>query len=181
MHHLMLITISMSPGATSEDARCRAYSRLLEDDSFCRDGGGRFGSPVCDWFVIGGRWSGFIQETLLGDAYQAAFTKEFPDMASGYFAARLVDEHRDALNQLWRQFNGLSDNPLTRSSYDELGCDDDAMLVDQALYGHFLKPLAGKSTCLDATSPHDFADLDDEPVGESFIGRKWLIVVDYHN
>jgi len=69
MHYLMLITIAMSPGATSEDARCRAYSRLVEDDSFCRDGGGRFGLPVCDWFVIGGRWSGFLQETLLSDAY----------------------------------------------------------------------------------------------------------------
>ena len=101
-------------------------------------------------------------------------------MASGYFPARLVDERRDALNRLWRQFGGRGDNPVTRSNYDELGCDDDAMLVDQALYGHFLKPLAGKSTCLDE-SPQRFADLDDEPVDETFIGRKWLIVVDYHN
>lgn len=180
MHHLMLITISMSPGATSEDARCRAYSRLLEDDSFCRDGGGRFGSPVCDRFVIGGRWSGMLQETLLGDAYQAAFRQQFPQLASNYFPASLLDQHRDALNQLWRQFGGRGDNPVTRSSYDELGCDDDAMLVDQALYGHFLKPVAGKSTWLDEP-PLRFADLDGDDVDETFIGRKWLIVVDYHN
>jgi hypothetical protein len=181
MHYLMLITIAMSPGATSEDERCRAYSRLLEDDSFCRDGGGRFGSPVCDWFVIGGRWSGLLQETPLGDAYQAAFNKEFPDMASGYFPARLVDERRDALNQLWRQFGGRGDNPVTRSSYGQRGCGDDAMLVDQALYGHFLKSLAGKPSCLDDQSPQRFADLDGDDVDETFIGRKWLIVVDYHN
>jgi hypothetical protein len=181
MHHLMLITIAMSPGATSEDARCRAYSRLVEDASFCGDGGARFGSPLCDWFVIGGRWSGLLQETLLGDAYQAAFRQEFPKMAAGYFPALLVDKHRDALNRLWKQFGGAGDNPVTRSSYEELGCDDDALLVDPSLYGHFLKPLAGKSICLDGESSHRFADLDNDDVEEAFIGRKWLIVVDYHN
>ena len=55
MHHLMLITIGMSADATSEDTRCRTFSRLIDDDSFCGEGG-RFGSPLCDWFVIGGRW-----------------------------------------------------------------------------------------------------------------------------
>ena len=180
MHYLMLITIAMSPGATSEDARCRAYSRLVEDASFCGDSAGRFGSPVCDWFVIGGRWSGLLQETLLGDAYQTAFRQAFPDMASGYFPARLVDERRDALNRLWRLFGGSGANPVTRSSYDELGCDDDAMLVNRRLYDHFLKPNRGKDIRREnAGTP--FADLDHEAVDESFIGRKWLVVVDYHN
>ena len=27
----------------------------------------------------------------------------------------------------------------------------------------------------------DFADLNDDEVEESFIGRKWLVVIDYHN
>ena len=181
MHYLMLVTLTTLAGETSCDARSRAHSLLHEDDSFCGEGGGRFGSPVCDWFVIGGRWSGMLQETLLGDAYREAFRQTFPDMASDWYPASLAAQRRDALNQLWRQFGGRGDNPVTRSSYDELGCDDDAMLVDQALYSRFLKPMAGKSACLDAASPHDFADLDDEPVDETFIGRKWLIVVDYHN
>ncbi len=181
MHYLMLVTLTMLAGESSHDARQRAYRLLLEDDSFCRDGGGRFGSPLCDWFVIGGRWSGLLQETLLGDAYQAAFRQEFPKMASDYFPASLVDQHRDALNRLWQRFGGIGANPVTRSSYEELGDDDDAMQVDPDLYSHFLKPLAGKSTCLDGVSSHRFADLDGDDVDETFIGRKWLVIVDYHN
>ena len=59
MHYLMLITLTMLPGETSQHARERAYFLLQEDRSFCGDGG-RFGHPLCDWFVIGGRWSGFF-------------------------------------------------------------------------------------------------------------------------
>jgi hypothetical protein len=173
MHYLMLITLTMPHGATSLDARQQARKLLLEDDSFCGDGG-RFGSPLCDWFVIGGRWSGMLRETLLGDTYKAAFSQEVPDMASGWYPSNLAEQHGDRLNQLWQRFGGTGPSPHTRSSYDELGCDDDAMVVDQALYDHFLAEDPGK-TC------ETFADLDDDPVDETFIGRKWLIVVDYHN
>ena len=54
MHHLMLITLAVTAGATSLDARISAHSKLIDDDSFCGEGG-RFGSPLSDWFVIGGR------------------------------------------------------------------------------------------------------------------------------
>ena len=57
MHHLMLVTLSLPDGGNSEDARDSAYDLLTEDDSFCGEGG-RFGCPLADWFVLGGRWSG---------------------------------------------------------------------------------------------------------------------------
>jgi len=53
MHHLMLVTLSLDNGG-SDEARHSAYSQLMDDNSFCGDGG-RFGSPLADWFVIGGR------------------------------------------------------------------------------------------------------------------------------
>jgi hypothetical protein len=180
MHYLMLITIAMSPGTTSEDARCLAYSRLAEDDSFCGEGG-RFGSPLCDWFVLGGRWSGFLSESLFGQPYQDALNQEFPQFTAGYFPAKLAQMHKDGLNQLWHRFGGTGSNPITRSSYEELGAEDDALLIDRALYDRFLKPLAGMDGCLNDESPHRYADLDSDPVDETFIGRKWLAVVDYHN
>jgi hypothetical protein len=173
MHYLMLVTLAMPDGATSLDTRRQAMELLLADDSFCGEGG-RFGSPLCDWFVIGGRWSGKLQEVLLGDAYNAAFRQAFPDMAPAYFPALLVEKHRDRLNQFWQRSGGTGAHPDTRSSYDDLGCDDDAMLVNQALYDHFLAVDPGKSC-------ETFADLDGEPVDKTFIGRKWLVVVDYHN
>jgi len=179
MHYLMFVTLDMPNDATSLDARKRVQDILLEDDSFCGEGG-RFGSPVCDWFVIGGRWSGMLKETLLGDPYKAAFDREFPEMAGGWYTTDQVNRHRDALNELWRSFGGAGDSPVTRSTYASYGCEDDAMLVDQALFDHFLKPLAGKATCNEGEFHQRFADLDGEDVAESFIGRKWLVVVDYH-
>ncbi len=160
MHYLMFATLTMLPGESSLDARRRVQNLLLEDDSFCGEGG-RFGSPLCDWFVIGGRWSGKLQMALLGDAYQAQITE-------------LVDQHPDALNQLWHRFGGTGEHPYTRDAYDDLGCDDDAMIVNQALYDRFLAGDIGRFC-------ETFADLDGDPVDDWFIGRKWLVVVDYHN
>lgn len=176
MHHRLLITLTMSAGTTSLDARIRTRSKLLEDDSFCGEGG-RFGSPLCDWFVIGGRWSGVLKERLLGPDYQDELHREFPAFTNGWFATGLIEKHRHGLHQLWRRFGGCGSHPITRSGYQDLGDEDDAMLIDAALYEHFLKQYRGVETADDFL----FADLDGDPVGESFIGRKWLVVVDYHN
>ncbi len=176
MHHRLLITLTLEAGATSLDARISAHSKLLEDDSFCGEGG-RFGSPLCDWFVIGGRWSGMLKQKLLGQEYQDAFHREFPEFAKGWYAANLVEKHRAGLDQLWRRFGGQGGHPLTRSGYHEFGDDDDAMLIDAALYERFVKDHRGFETADD----FHFADLDGDPVEESFIGRKWIVVVDYHN
>ncbi|HWY87053.1 MAG TPA: hypothetical protein VNX28_10030 [Gemmataceae bacterium] len=178
MHHLMLVTLSLENGGSAE-ARDSAYSLLSEDDSFVGDGC-RFGCPLADWFVIGGRWSGLLRQTLLGDRYQDALKQVFPDFAKGYYPAELAKLHKDGLDKLWHRLGGTGANPLTRSSYDHYGADDDAMLVSPPLYDRFLKRVAGTADYIDGDSFGDFADLDFEEVDESFIGRKWLVVVDYH-
>ena len=101
MHYLMLVTLAMHDGATSSNARHQAMELLLADDSFCGEGA-RFGSPLCDWFVIGGRWSGWLTESLLGDDYKAA---------------RQV-QPRDALNRLWQRFGGTEPHPDNRNDRD---------------------------------------------------------------
>jgi len=178
MHHLLLTTLEMRDNATSSEARFRAHELLSEDDSFAGNGG-RFGSPLCDWFVIGGRWSGLLTKTLLGEPYMAAFEREFPEMTKGWYPSSLVEKNRRRLNRLWRQFGGTGDHPDTRSRYDH-GLDDDAMPVDDALYHHFLAQYRGQSIHAEGEAG-TFADLDGELVDESFIGRKWIVVADYHN
>ena len=42
-------------------------------------------------------------------------------------------------------------------------------------------PMPAPSSNIGGHEPTDFADLDGDAVDESFIGRKWLVVVDYHN
>jgi hypothetical protein len=181
MHYLMLVTLTMSPGASSLDTRIRAHAKLIDDDSFCGEGG-RFGSPLCDWFVLGGRWSGVLQEAKLGKPHQEALAREFPQIAGGhYYPADLAVTHKERLNQLWQQAGGSGDSPLTRSNYDELGQDDDAMLVDQTLYERFLRKHEGQSGTPPECADGHVVDLDDDDIDASFIGRKWLIVVDYHS
>src|SRR5258707_7353770 len=113
MHYRMLIPLDSPADADSADVRREVFDRMMADDSFCGDGG-RFGSPLCDWFVIGGRWSGLLKETLLGDGYKAAFEREFPEMATGWYSSDLVDTHRDHLDQLLQRFGGTGPSPLTR-------------------------------------------------------------------
>jgi hypothetical protein len=180
MHHLMLVTLSLADCSNSKEARQSAFSRLIEDDSFVGEGG-RFGCPLADWFVLGGRWSGILRETLLGQPYKDALEQEFPEFTKGYYPSSLREQHKTGLDQLWHRFGGIGSSPLTRSGYDEQGADDDAMILDQFLYDHFLKPHAGSDRTIGGDSLADFADLDCDEVDESFIGRKWLVVVDYHN
>ena len=180
MHYLMLITLAMEPGETSQNARDRAFFRLQGDPSFCGDGG-RFGSPLCDWFVIGGRWSGYLRKTLMtfmGAPYRAALEERFPKLA-GWYSDSDVAPHRAALDALWREFGGDGPSPYNRNAYAEFGFDDDALAVDRAIYDAFLERYRGKADCDDGSGR--FSDLDDDPVDESFIDRKWIIVVDYHN
>jgi hypothetical protein len=176
----MFVTLSRDDIGTADKALDFAYERLSDDDSFCGQGG-RFGSPLADWFVLGGRWTGILRITLLGQFYQDAMEREFPELTNGCFASSLLEDRKERLNQLWQRLGGTGRHPLSRSGYIDYGAEDDAMIVDQFLYDHFLKPYAGAETMIGDDKLPDFADLDGDEVDESFIGSKWLVVVDYHN
>jgi hypothetical protein len=180
MHYLMLITFTMLPGETSPHARDRAFGLLMEDDSFCGEGG-RFGSPLCDWFVIGGRWSGFLRERLIGETYREALIQRFPKLAGGYYNEADAKAHAPALDALWREYGGSGPSPFNRSGYEQLGYDDDAMPVDRALYDRLLFEYSGDAGRKESSDRCTFSDLDDEEVDDTFIGRKWIAVVDYHS
>src|SRR4051794_28245336 len=131
MHHRMLVTITLPDGATSEEARQTVQDTLMNDDSFCGSGG-RFGSPLCDWFVIGGRWSGSLAKTTIGPAYKAAVVARFPEMNQEWWPQSLADRHGPELNALWQEHGGTGPSPYTRCGYED--CPDDAMLLTAGLY-----------------------------------------------
>jgi hypothetical protein len=179
MHYRMLVTTSLQDGATSEDARCTVHDALVNDDSFCGTGG-RFGHPLSDWFVIGGRWSGLLAETVIGETYRAAIIARFPEMAKEWWPHSLVCAHRAELDDIWQAHGGTGPSPYTRNGDDGLGHPDDAMLVTHDLYDALLAPYEGESLVTDG-SHCEYVDLDDDPLGSTAIGRKWLVLVDYHN
>jgi hypothetical protein len=179
MHYLMLVTLAMQPGETSPEARAGIYSQLVDDHSFCGDGG-RFSVPVCDWFVIGGRWSGLLRETLMGDRYRHKFEAAFPEF-TGFYSEDRVKERAEELDRLWREFGGSGPSSLNRDAYENLGYEDDAMPLDKVLYDHFLAGFEGESGRRDDLCHCQFVDLDNEELDDTFIGRKWIAVVDYHS
>ena len=181
MHYLMLITLTMLPGETSQQARNRAHDLLVDDPSFVGEGGGRFGSPISDWFVIGGRWSGHLRKTLMGLPYRYALEQRFPKLALDWYSDSDVAPHRAALDALWREFGGSGPSPFHRDAYADDGYDDDALPVNRELYDHLLAEYRGESNRKEDSLHCRFADLDGEDADESFIGRKWIAVVDYHN
>jgi len=176
MHYLLLVTLSTWPDANSDAVRDQVHDALSRDDSFCGEGG-RFGSPLCDWFVLGGRWSGHLSQARLGTPYREALQAACPRLGKDFYSTADLEHDREKLNEVWKSFGGYGDHPMLRDSYRHFGFADDAMLVDRMLYDALLAGYAGESRSDD----RHFVDLDDDPVNESFIGSKWIAVVDYHN
>jgi hypothetical protein len=174
MHHRLLITLDFPADADSADVRIKAFNQLVNDDSFCGEGG-RFGSPLCDWFVIGGRWSGLLAKITIGAAFKDAVRARFPELAGEWWPQAIADQHGAELDDIWQAQGGNGPSPYTRSSYEHLGYPDDAMILTPGLYEALLSEYAGESR----SDGH--ADLDDEELGPDCIGRKWLTLIDYHN
>lgn len=130
-HNLLLVTLTPT-GDTSAEVREQVASILANDPSFVGggvpEGGYFFASPVADYFLLGGAWSGY----LIGEEFERSW-----DLDSGR--------------------------------------DCDAMLVTQELYEQHLKEFEGESAY-----DTEFVDLDYEVVSPDFIGRKWLVVCDFH-
>ena len=64
--------------------------------------------------------------------------------------------------------------PEKRNVYRDDGYEDDAMIVTEEIYNTLLKEYEGSK------ESEDHADLDHESVSLDFVGKKWVVVVDYH-
>ena len=65
--------------------------------------------------------------------------------------------------------------------HESLGSQSDAGVVGEQLYRRILAQVEGK-TQVKVGGDLTFWDLDNQPVSkESHIGKKWLVVVDYHS
>jgi len=84
---------------------------------------------VWDWYVIGGRWSGTLNEK------NREFEKKVkelcpPEQKFGY-SVREMKEKRESFNELWKKIGGKGLNPYSRDSYMSDGYEDDIMLASK--------------------------------------------------
>ncbi len=178
MHYRFLVTFNKEEAVTSAEARAHVDSYLITNN-FCGDQT-RWGGGQGDWYVIGGRWSGELTEAHLDEAKLEALNKEFGEKygwetggEEGAAEELRHEQYRQMFLEVFPEWSG--ELPGGRNSYQEAGYEDDAMVVDEVLYNGLLKEFEG-------SVEDDFhADLDYEEVSREFIGRKWIVVVDYHN
>lgn len=60
------------------------------------------------------------------------------------------------------------------------GHTDDALLLTEELYATLLAQHEGNALVCDE-GHCEYVDLDQEQLQPDFVGRKWVVVIDYHN
>ena len=139
---------------------------------------------MADWFVIGGRWSGELSRHAWAHkiaAQMEALERTHDIQVWGVFYGdgkkqRIQQELAARFQHLWDAEAPVAciGIPLNRDVYQQNGYADDAMLLTRELYDALLKEYEGKE------ESEYRADLEYEPVSPEMIGKKWLVVVDYH-
>jgi hypothetical protein len=183
MHYRFLVTFKNEAAKNSTQAR-RYVTQSLYEQGFVY-ANDRWGSSMADWFVIGGRWSGELSRhtwAKLLTEQMDALEKQHDVQVWGAFYGdeekqRVQRELAERFQGLWdaaapRAFRGI---PIQRDTYKDDGYEDDAMLLTQELYNALLVEYAGQK------ESEYHADLEYEDVSPEMVGRKWLVVVDYHS
>jgi hypothetical protein len=189
MHYRLMVTLSKHFAETSAEARSHVYHTLIDDETFV--GGGRFSSGFCDWFVIGGRWSGELSRlTWAKDAFAEIQKLEHSEGIQIWGVHYGDLDKQKQQRKLAKKIEKLYQRAMPaeykgkgliyeRDTYVDQGYEDDAMLVDQTLYDALLAEYDGDDMVEDEWRLA-FVDLDYEAVSPDFIGEKWLVVLDAH-
>lgn len=194
MHYVAYVLVSETDAKTSLEAR-EEVMRELENDSTFINEGGRFSSPVCDWFRIGGRWSGELYPKQLRQEFYRQVDQLKSGDKPGWYSENFIDKNREQLDALWQKLGGKHASPLTRDQSEWLGYEDDAKLLDRELaeeLNGFLQNtdeyvndeehcILRKRNWLEPV----VISLDSEALFElndfnNLVGKYWVVVIDYH-
>jgi hypothetical protein len=176
MHAVLYVCLPRSQARSSLQARKKVCEYLSEEgfSTLLRFSG------YCDYFGVGGRWSGRL--TLLRLRHEqpkafARFWKRYTGTATGEKAESLFRE-------LFPDYQGRL--PVNRGRVGFDGAPDDAQVLDEPL---FQQLKAGFGTAVDysygVNEPNvifteDDADFDWPKTAEE-AAKFWVVVIDYHH
>jgi hypothetical protein len=180
MHYRYFVLTNKSNAKTSAEAR-NYVENWLTDEGFCSQG--RFGSGMADWFVIGGRWSGVLISGLLDKEKFKLFEEEFERQQLGWVnnKDRKEEEQRKKSDKLFMQYfpKFKGEVPYYRDTYTQSGSEDDAKIVTKKIWDALLKEYEGTDAY---GGSENITDTDDDVITKkNTVGKKWVVVVDYHN
>ena len=186
--HALLYVLSPKHGLVDSQAARNHVFNWLTDNGFTGNGG-FFQNYIADWFVIGGRWSGDLIASQMDQDKLQALTKEFEAKYGFWISKDITEELRqaqygDLLKQYFPDYQGI---PWAfRDSYKTDGLEDDAQIVNQKLYDAIIKDNlvdhldvelmwnGGSVIATDMINNH-------HPITpDRFIGKYWIVVVDFH-
>lgn len=178
MHFVLYVMTDKANAKTSMKARSYVYD-WLEREGFASEGT-RFSSGICDWYVIGGRWSGEFTKKSLDDSKIQAFEKEFEKKHGFWTNGKIsktdrLEQSKKLFSKYFPDFDGVI--PYWRDDYASHGAEDDAVIVDEDIY----KKIVKNGRAGDISDGGAVIDTDDY-CGEKkdIVGKKWIVVIDFH-
>jgi hypothetical protein len=176
-----MVTFNKESADNSQEARKHAENAIINEGFTGSDG--RWSYGMADWFVIGGRWSGELsryswakditgQMRAIEKKQNVSVGAFYGDEAKKKLQAELLTQ----FTQMWQEAAPpqYKDIPYQRNTYKEDGYEDDAMILTQDIYDDLLEEFEGSE------DSEEHADLDFQAVSPDMVGRKWVVVVDYH-
>ena len=176
MHFLLYVCLPTDEARTSIQAR-RRVCRYLSEEHFVRSG--RF-CGMCDYFLVGGRYSGMLNLLRLKQHQPRVFKQ---------FLARYRDVSEiKAVSELFKRYFPKYDGRdlIYRSNVRFHGYPDDAQIMDEDLFAELKDGFDEYVTnAIPFEKPNViFTDLgeDEWPAdSKSGVGRHWVVVIDYHD
>ena len=173
MHSLYFVKIPKKDVTTGEDAILVA-EKVLDQEGFASEGG-YFNCSKSDWYVVGGRWSGKLQELKLGINFSKEVKKKIKPKDSFGFSSSEIEKNKDKIDKIWRKLGGHWESPFDRDDYSHEGYPDDAMRIDKDI----LKSLKAEYKDVEVYDSNDIYEYSVKDLDKNSIGD-WLVTIDYH-
>lgn len=194
MHSAYLVIIDKEIAKTSKEAR-QAAQNTLNQHNFANQEG-YWANGKADWFVIGGRWSGELskldkpikyrkvkeeaQKLIIEDSKTNKELQESMKIIQNLDVDTLMNNEKIGSKDLRKKLTKLFKNelgmPFERSSYNDLGEEDDAKIITPILR----KMLKGDFNDVEIFDASECTEKTAEQLTDEDDGH-WIVMVDYHN
>lgn len=178
MHFRTYVLLPKAQADTSLDAR-QAVEKYLNDEAFAASN--RFAGR-CDYFSIGGRWSGSLTLLKLARQKPAQFRQFWKFWTK---EARNRAQVLTRFKKLFPDFRGPI--PVERERVGFFGLKDDAQLMDRTLFFALKRGFSEDvNHSWDLHKPNviatDYMVPEEWPANwKAAEGQDWVVVVDYHD
>jgi hypothetical protein len=175
MHGVLYVCLPRSEARNSLQARKKVCEYLTQEGF---DTQLRF-SGHCDYFSIGGRWSGRLALLRLRHEQPKAFNRFWKQ----YTGNSTNDEARALFRELFPKYRGKL--PINRGRVGFEGSADDAQIMDEPLFQQLKKGFGSVvDYSYEINEPNVICteDTDDFqwPKSAEEAAKLWVVVIDYH-